>query len=157
MEPLGGKAEITPEWLTDALQEGGHLPRGRVRAVDVADVGVGRGYLSQTVRVTPTYEGAPDSAPASLVAKVPTFFELPTYLGTWAAMIIETEIHWYREASAGCAARVPKTYGGTHADRFSYALPLEDLGHLGTLSQAESCPPERARPIVRALARVHAQ
>lgn len=54
MEPIGGKSEITAERLTDALREAGHPPRGRVRTVDVADVGVGRGYISQTVRLTPT-------------------------------------------------------------------------------------------------------
>jgi len=156
-EPLGGKSEITAEWLTDALREGGHPPRGRVRTVDVAEVGGGRGYISQNVRRAPTYEGAPDSAPASLVAKVPAFFELPAYLGPWAAMIIETEIPWSREASAYCAARVPSSFGGKHANRFSYTLLLEDRGHLGTLSRTESCPPERARPIVRALADVHPQ
>ena len=69
MEPVADTYGITAEWLTDALREGGHLPRGRVREVDVGDIGVGRGYISQSVRVTPTYEGANGDAPASFVAK----------------------------------------------------------------------------------------
>ncbi len=156
MEPIGDKYGITAEWLTEALREGGHLPQGRVRALDVADIGVGRGYISQAVRVTPTYEGANGDAPASLVAKVPTFVQVPGYLTPWSAMIIETEIHWYRDASGECPARVPGTFGGVHEERTSYALLLEDLGELGTLSQTDSCPPEQAPNIVRTLARMHA-
>ena len=63
MEPLGGKHEITAEWLTEALREGGRLPQGRVSAVDVNTDGIGFGYISETVRVIPTYEGADGSAP----------------------------------------------------------------------------------------------
>ena len=156
MEPIADKYGITAEWLTEALREGGHLPEGRVSAVDVADIGVGRGYISQAVRVTPTYEGADGNAPASLVAKVPTFVQVPGYLTPWTGMIIETEIHWYRDASGECPARIAKSYGGVHESRTSYALLLEDLGELGTLSQTDSCPPEQAPLVVRTLARMHA-
>ena len=156
MEPVADKYGITAEWLTDALREGGHLPQGRVSAVDVGDIGVGRGYISQSVRVTPTYEGADGDAPASFVAKVPTFVQVPEYLTPWTAMIIETEIHWYREASAECPARIPMCYGGVHDNRTSYALLMEDLGDLGTLSQTDSCPPEQAALVVKALAKIHA-
>ncbi len=57
MEPVADKYGITAEWLTDALRAEGHLPEGRVSAVDIGDVGVGRGYISQTVRVTPSTRG----------------------------------------------------------------------------------------------------
>ncbi len=156
MEPVADKYGITAEWLTEALREGGHLPRGRVSAVDVGDIGVGRGYISQSVRVTPTYEGTDGDAPASLVAKVPTFVQVPEYLTPWTGMIIETEIDWYREASAECPARIARCYGGVHESRTSYALLLEDLGDLATLSQTDSCPPERAPLVVKTLARMHA-
>lgn len=156
MEPIADKYGITAEWLTEALREGGHLPEGRVSAVDVADIGVGRGYISQAVRVTPTYEDADGDPPASIVAKTPTFVTLPDYLRPWAAGIIETEVHWYRDASGECPARVPVCYGGTFEDRTTYALLLEDLGELGTLSQTDSCPPDQAPLVVKTLAQVHA-
>ena len=117
---------------------------------------MGRGYISQSVRVTPTYEGAKGDAPASFVAKVPTFLQVPEYLTPWTGMIIETEIDWYREASAECPARIARCYGGVHESRTSYALLLEDLGDLATLSQTDSCPPEQAPLVVKTLARMHA-
>ena len=90
MEPLGGRHEITAEWLTEALREGGHLPRGRVSAVEVNTDGIGIGYISETVRIVPTYEGADGTAPTSLVAKLPVAVDFPEYLKPWAAQAVET-------------------------------------------------------------------
>ncbi|MFQ5380562.1 MAG: hypothetical protein ACE5EF_02915, partial [Dehalococcoidia bacterium] len=63
-------ADFTPEWLTLALQESGHLSEGKVSAATTTDIGTGRGYVCQTVRINLEYEAAPESAPRSLVAKV---------------------------------------------------------------------------------------
>ena len=157
MEPLAGKHEITAEWLTEALREGGHLPQGRVSAVDVNTDGIGFGYISETVRLVPTYEGAEGSAPASLVAKLPVLVDFPEYLKPWAAQAVETELHFYPEASGDCAARVPLCYGAAFEGWRSYALLLEDLSELESLSQMDSCPRERADVIVGMLGALHAQ
>ena len=157
MEPLAGRDAITAAWLTEALRESGSLPRGRVRAVELSGEGIGFGYISDTVRVIPEYEGADASAPPSLVAKVPVSVDFPAYLRPWAAQAVETELAFYREAGGDCAARVPACHGAAHAGWRSYALLLEDLSGLESPSQMESCPPERAGPIVDALAALHAQ
>lgn len=157
MEPLAGRDAITAAWLTEALRESGSLPRGRVRDVELSGEGIGFGYISDTVRVIPEYEGADASAPASLVAKVPISIDFPAYLRPWAARAVETELAFYREAGDDCAARVPACLGTAHAGARSYALLLEDLSGLESPSQMESCPPERAGPIVDALAALHAQ
>ena len=157
MEPLAGRDGITAEWLTQALRESGRLSRGRVRAVELTGEGIGIGYISETVRVIPAYEGADASAPASLVAKVPNPIDFPAYLRPWAAQAVETELAFYPEAGGDCAARVPACHGAAHAGGRSYALLLEDLSALDSASQMESCPPERAAAIVDALAALHAQ
>ncbi len=157
MEPLGGRQGITAEWLTETLREGGHLPQGRVREVELSTDGIGIGYISETVRVIPTYEGADGSAPASLVAKVPVSVDFPAYLHAWAAQAVETELHFYPHAGNDCAARVPRCYGAAHEGWRSYALLLEDLSGFESRSQMDSCPPERAAAIVTMLAALHAQ
>ena len=98
MEPLSGRDGITAEWLTEALRESGRLPRGRVREVELSTKGIGFGYISETVRVIPTYEGADAPAPASLVAKIPVSVDFPAYLRPWAAQAVETELHFYPQA-----------------------------------------------------------
>ncbi|MCY4390533.1 MAG: phosphotransferase [Chloroflexi bacterium] len=157
MEPLGGRHEITAEWLTEALREGGHLPRGRVSAVEVNTDGIGIGYISETVRIVPTYEGADGTAPASLVAKLPVAVDFPEYLKPWAAQAVETELHFYPEAGGDCAARVPACYGAAFEGWRSYALLLEDLSHLESMSQMDSGPRDRADAIVTMLGALHAQ
>ncbi len=157
MEPLAGRDGITAEWLTEALRADGSLPRGRVRAVELSGEGIGFGYISDTVRVIPAYEGADASAPASLVAKVPVAVDFPAYLRPWAAQAVATELAFYREAGGDCGARVPACHGSAHAGWRSYALLLEDLSGLESPSQMESCPPQRAGAIVDALAALHAR
>ena len=157
MEPLGGRGEITAEWLTEALREGGHLPRGRVSGVEVNTDGIGIGYISETVRIVPAYEGTDGSAPASLVAKLPVAVDFPEYLKPWAAQAVETELHFYPAAGGDCAARVPVCYGAAFGGWRSYALLLEDLGGLESLSQMDSCPRDRADAIVAMLGALHAQ
>ena len=157
MEPLGGRHEVTAEWLTEALREGGHLPEGRVSAVDVNTDGIGIGYISETVRIVPTYEGTDGSAPASLVAKLPVAVDFPEYLKPWAAQAVETELHFYPEASGDCEARVPACYGAAFEGWRSYALLLEDLSHLESMSQMDSGPRDRADAIVTMLGALHAQ
>ena len=157
MRPLGGKHEVTAEWLTEALREGGHLPEGRVARVEVSTDGIGFGYISETVRLIPTYEGADGSAPASIVAKLPVSVDFPEYLKPWAAQAVETELHFYPQAGGDCAARVPRCYGAAFEGWRSYALLLEDLSELESLSQVDSCPRDRADVIVTMLGALHAQ
>ena len=157
MDPLGGRHEITAEWLTEALREGGHLPRGRVAEVEVNTDGIGFGYISETVRIVPTYAGADGSALASLVAKLPVTVDFPEYLKPWAAQAVETELHFYPEAGGDCAARVPVCYGAAFEGWRSYALLLEDLSELESMSQMDSGPRDRADRIVEMLGALHAQ
>ena len=116
MEPLGGKHEITAEWLTEALREGGRLPQGRVSEVDVNTDGIGFGYISETVRLVPTYEGADGSAPASLVAKLPVVVDFPEYLKPWAAQAVETELHFYPRRAATARRGCPSATGRRSRD-----------------------------------------
>lgn len=151
------KDDITPEWLDATLRANGHLDGTRVTNVDVADLGVGRGFISQTVRITPTYEGPSGSAPTSLVGKIPAFIDWPDWFDQLQGQWIEAEANWYRHASPDTAIRVPKSYGVCHTSREAYAILLEDLGHLTSLDQSESCSPQQADMIVRALAKEHAR
>ncbi|MBH77751.1 MAG: hypothetical protein CL897_05950 [Dehalococcoidia bacterium] len=157
MEPLRGRHEITAEWLTKALRESGHLPQGHVSEIEVNTDGIGFGYISETVRVIPKYSGADNSAPPSLVVKLPVSVDFPEYLKPWAAQAVETELHFYPEASGDCAARVPLCYGAAFKGWRSYALLLEDLSQLESMSQMDSGPRDRADKIVEMLAGLHAQ
>ena len=148
--------DLEPAWLTGVLEPGGWLDGATVVDADVADLGVGRGFVSQTVRITPRYDGPAPRAPRSMVAKLPTFMSYPDFLEPLLGVIIKAEISWYNEAASDCAARVPECYWAGHESDAAYALLLEDLGGLKSLDQADSCTPSQARLVVEHLARAHA-
>ena len=62
--------DLTPEWLTDALREDGHLaPAGAVTSVEREILGQGEGFMGTIARLRLSYEGG--EGPASIVAKMP--------------------------------------------------------------------------------------
>ena len=151
------KDELTAEWLTSILREEGMLGgEGTVAEVRVEDVGVGRDYICQTVRVTPTYAEAADGAPPSLVAKVPTLLDFPDWLLPFLGGVVETEHNWYREEEVDCPGRTPACYGTVFEKRDAHAILLEDCSDLQQFSQVESCSAEVAGLSVEHLARLHA-
>jgi hypothetical protein len=151
------KDDLTAEWLTSILREEGVLGDGAsVEEVAVEDVGVGRGYICQTVRVTPTYAGPVDGAPVSMVAKVPTFVDFGGELAEMMGRVVAQEHAWYREEQPGCPLRTPKSFGSVMESIEAHALLLEDFGGLAELAQMGGCPAETARLIVPHLAAGHA-
>ena len=150
--------ELTPEWLTAALRENGHLPEtGSVASLEIQEIGIGRGYVGLTLRLIPAYAGDAGGAPASLIAKLPTFMEFSPELQMLLDLLYSTEISWYRELREETAARTPIHYwSGVETATHRYCLVLEDLGDLRMTDQISSCSIDEARMIVRHLAKIHA-
>ena len=150
--------EMTAEWLTEALRENGHLPTtASVASLVAAEIGVGRGYVGLTFRLTPTYSGDAGSAPPSLVVKLPTFVDLQPELQMLLDLLYSTEISWYKDLRDDTPARVPIAYwSGVDAAAHRYCLVLEDMGSLRMTDQISSCSIEEARMIVAKLGVIHA-
>ncbi len=154
-----GVAALTPEWLTEALRESGHI-RGdvAVTALDIAEVGVGRGYTCHTRRLTPTYDGPHQMAPATLIAKVPSRIAVPDEFRANILAIQAAEVHWYREMAPDCPVNTPVCYWSGISDGGDVsALLLEDLKGFRTTDQAAGATREEATLVVEGLARVHAR
>src|SRR6185295_5928940 len=64
-------AELTRDWLTEALGAGTQLGPVRVSAAEVESIGRGTGLLCQLARVTLAYEPGAPAGPHTLVAKLP--------------------------------------------------------------------------------------
>lgn len=63
--------DITPEWLTLALRDGGVLGAGIVKSVSFEEIGQDLGFASTISRGTIQYKGDSAGAPATLIAKLP--------------------------------------------------------------------------------------
>ncbi len=150
-------AEITPEWMHSVLAEGDHLGGAEVTKVVVTEIGAGRGFIGQTLRIAIEYD-RPATAPASLVAKLPTVFDYDPAYAQIIGLLYNNEIQWYREMATDCPIRVPRSYWqGMEPERGRYCLLLEDMGGLTMLDQATSCDDDTARMVVRSLADIHAR
>ena len=68
METPSTVEEITAEWLTNALRQGGSLGNGRVLSVQYEPIGVGLGFAGAVERATVTYSRDAESAPETLIA-----------------------------------------------------------------------------------------
>lgn len=150
-------AEITAEWLTEVLAEGGHIGGGRVVGIERQTIGEGVGFLGELTRLSLRYEGAPAAAPASLVSKIPTVFEPARSIGK-AFGFFERESNFYREVAPKVNLRVPRCYYNVvdaAADR--YLLLLEDIRTAAVGDQLAGCSLAQARTVMRAVARFHAQ
>lgn len=98
--------DLTAEWLTGVLREGGHLPAGgAVMAVEREVLGEGEGFMGDIVRLRLSYEGG--EGPASVVAKMPrlenrAFGEL--------VGVYERESCFYEELTGHVPVEVPRVY-----------------------------------------------
>jgi hypothetical protein len=150
--------EITPEWLTRALREHGALGEARVSDVRIDALSEGVGFVGQVLRIAPTYQGAVDGAPPSLIAKMPSpdpgARELAALYGLY-----EREFQFYRQMAGDVCFRTPRClYSAGDAEAVRYVLLLEDLAATGRLGdQVAGCSLEDAMTAVRALAAHHAQ
>ena len=98
--------DLTPEWLTTALREAGHLPAaGEVTSVEREILGEGEGFMGDIARLRLAYEGG--EGPASVVAKMPrlenrAFGEL--------VGVYERESCFYEEFSDSVPVALPRLY-----------------------------------------------
>ncbi len=86
-------ADITADWLTDALRTTGVIsPATRVVACDQVVLGTGVGFAGDLARLTVTYEGG--DGPATMVAKVPTSID-DNREGSELLGVYEREVRMY--------------------------------------------------------------
>ena len=98
--------DLTPEWLTQVLREGGFVPaEGAVTSVEREILGEGEGFMGDIARLRLSYEGG--EGPASVVAKMPrlenrAFGEL--------VGVYERESCFYEELAGDVPVALPRLY-----------------------------------------------
>jgi hypothetical protein len=145
---------ITADWLTQALRESGALPRGRV--TEAPGTVIGNGKMGENVRYELLYEGAPDDAPRSVVAKLPA--SDPTARASSAAQgSYWREVSFYREVAPRLPLRTPRAYAALVDDnKADYVILMEDMRPAEPGDQIAGCDAARAELAVREVAKLHA-
>jgi hypothetical protein len=145
-------ALVTPDWLTEVLRDGGHLPSGG-RVTKVEGRRVGTGQVGQNIIFSVSYEGG--SGPASLVAKLPSPDPVSRATGV-ALRNYEREVRFYQEVAGTVRIRTPRCYhADVDLDSGDFVLLLEDLSPAVPGDQVAGCSVEEAALAMQELARLH--
>ncbi len=150
-------AEVTPEWLTASLRQGGCIREATVAAAPRVQIGQGVGILGELARVTLKYDRDEPGAPKTLIAKIPTADPggrgIAQMLGFY-----EKECRFYSEVGDRVGIRTAHRY---YADRdpenVQYIILMEDLGGLAIGDQVAGATVDECRLVVTEVAKLHAK
>ena len=149
-----GIDDVTPEWLTAALGEGGLDVR--VASLTKENIGEGVGVNGVTTRLRVDYEPGSAQGPASLVLKLPAALPASKEIGLRLGFY-ENEIRFYDEMASSVSVNLPRHYyTGMDKERQDYALLLEDMAPAAPGDDIASCSWEEALSIVDELPKLHA-
>jgi hypothetical protein len=148
--------DLTAEWFTEALREGGVLPDGG--SVVKADNEIyGTGQFGFVVRSELAYEGDPGDAPASLIVKIPSDDErargFAKLIGAY-----EVEVRFYSELLPRTDVGAPRAFWGeVEPETSRFTLVLEDLTPDWQVGDAiAGGTPEQAATAIDQLVKLHA-
>src|SRR3546814_6374214 len=145
---VDGPQELTPGWITAALDHGGH----GLRVIDVVSERIGTGQMGATYRMHLTYDGSP--GPATLVAKLGADDPAARAL---VAPGYAAEVGCYTALAHTVSVRTPRCwYGQISADSASFTLLLDDVADCAPGVQAEGCSVAQASAAVMNLVGLHA-
>jgi hypothetical protein len=150
-------AEVTREWVTDALLASGALaPDSRVSALAARDLGEGRGMTGSVWRVSLEYEGPATSAPRTLIVKLSaTDDTYRDYLANYESY--SREVRLYNEIAPTMLVTTPQSHRSLVSDDGRVCVMLlEDFSDHRAGDQLAGCSETDARHCVIALARLHA-
>jgi hypothetical protein len=126
--------EVTPEWLTRALQANGRDVV--VRTVRRTPLGEGVGMMSLLEHVEVEYEHG--DGPTTMVLKLPATNEANRAVAL-AFDIYRRETLFYRDVAALTPAATPEVYVSEIEGKEAFVLLLEDLGHYRLGDQIVGC------------------
>jgi len=147
--------EITPEWITHALKEGGYLKHSSIKSIEKRILGEGKGFLSSVVQVKIEYDAEEKGAPLSVVVKIePEEGGFKRFGDEMDAF--QREIRFYREIAATVPIRLPKLYYAVDQPP-AYSMVMEDLSYFVPGDQVVGMHEQQVMTTVEEIARLQAK
>jgi hypothetical protein len=143
--------EVTPNWLTAALQS--HGLDVVVRGVRRRTLGEGAGMLSAVELLELDYERG--DGPGSMVLKMPTSNDANRTIAL-TFDVYRREVVFYRDVAALTPAATPEAYFAELEDRETAVLLMEDMSQYRLGDQIEGCGPAAAELCMVELGELHA-
>jgi hypothetical protein len=149
---VGGGTELTAEFLSRALA--GHLDGASIDAIEAERVGTGQ--VSDTYRLRLTYSGGGQSAPVTVIAKVPAA-DSASRGAARAFRTYEIEASFYGQVAAGLPVSLPACYFAAYdPEPDEYVVLLEDLAPAQPGDQLAGIGADDAAAAIQELAALHA-
>ena len=128
---------VTPEWLTQVLEQAGAL--GGAKVIGAQATRVGDGMLGESVRFDLTYDRSSLQAPKAVVGKFPSADPVSRATGAGLGLDLN-EIRFYQEVASTVSIRTPKAYFAQIDDATAdFALIMEDMGPARAGNQLTGC------------------
>ena len=120
-------AALTADWLTNLLQEHGHLRDSRITSFQLDRADLVSGFFGDIARINMAFEKENPSLPTTMLVKLPTqesgAYEIGLERGYY-----EREARFYTELGQSCGIRVPECYAAAVSENGQLSvLLLEDL------------------------------
>ena len=160
--------ELTPAWLTTALNERGNLPAGvEVASLEFLDLGAGRGYAGKTLKLHNVKYTGPTDLPDVFVMKIPNFLMESIDWGksifTMCDLGFRQENHFYDKLHAKHPIALPKMFwiGEEPNPSPESTMPrasilMEIVEDPGMIAQVDGTSEADGREFLTALAKIQA-
>src|SRR5271167_177215 len=147
-------ADVTAEWLTDALRGARALADGAsVRSFETTPIGTCQ--MADTTRFALTFD-EPGAGPAHVVGKFASADDQSRGTGL-ALRAYEIEVRFYREVAARVGARLPEVYRAeVEPETGWFTLLMEDIAGAVQGDQIAACGPKVAAAVLEEMAGLHA-
>lgn len=117
--------EVTPQWMTQALEQSGCLSGGAVSSFEHRIIGTGK--MGDNARFVLQYEGEQGAAPDSLIIKFPAEEETARSMAG-AQGAYYNEVMFYRHLADHTSMRTPAIYANEVSDdRQLFTTAMEDM------------------------------
>ncbi len=147
--------EITPEWITYALKQGGYLKNASVKSIEKKILGDAKGFLSSVVQARIEYDTMEKDAPYSVVVKIePEEGEFKDFGDELNAF--QREIYFYKEVAANLSIRLPELYYAVDKPP-AYSMVMEDLSSYIPGDQVVGMHEEQVMTTVEEIAKIQAR
>lgn len=156
MEIPHSPADLSPGWLTKALQYGQAIGTGAVSEFECSHLEAGKGLYGQVVRLKLTYDPPESVGPRTMIAKCsssnPDMRQRPNTKASY-----KREVRFYQEAAQESPLPIPTCYyADVDMESGWHILLLEDLAHAHSSSRTRGCSQTEARIAIHQIARFHA-
>jgi hypothetical protein len=151
-----GPADLTAEWLTEALRYTGVIKNATVTSFTTEMIGEGSGFIGAVARLRLQYDKPEPDAPTAVIAKFPGASPAGREIGNLFDFY-NREIKFYEEIAHEVELTTPRRYfSAADTEKQEYVLVLEDMSPARVGDQAAGCTVAEAELAVRSIASFHA-